>query len=214
MYLSYVHRLIQNRSDGKLVELPAASSLTTRGGDDSDDGPGPSSNDEKKISKIEDITLEYSYLLTSQLEQQRKYFEGEIAKGQSELVELKVKLQEEGINRTAEKEAQEKAVLQSKVIPGLEFAKAKAEKRAETVSGPCAVSPPSPPAAHRTSCFSPGYSTRSQIAGRPRGREIHDSGTCDPRQGFDRTGRSSKDRVQRAPRGSQRSQRDGFGFDG
>ncbi len=133
---SYVHRLIQNRSDGKLVELPAASSLTTRDGDDSDDGPGPSAYDEKKISKIEDITLEYSYLLSSQLEQQRKHFEGEIAKSEQETTRLRKQLQEEGIHRAAlEEEKKDRTALKLKVIPSLEQAKVKAEKRAETVSG-------------------------------------------------------------------------------
>jgi len=59
---NYVHRLIQNKADGKLVELP-----------------GPYDNDgDLKIrdeTKFEAITLEYNYLLTSQLEKQRTYFE-------------------------------------------------------------------------------------------------------------------------------------------
>jgi BRCA1-associated protein len=135
--------LIQNRADGKLVELPSAASLagsrTGQGGDDDDDGPGPSSYDEKKISKIEDITLEYSYLLSSQLEQQRKYFEGEIAKSQKELAGLRQQITEDGVARTAAAEEERKLrELEVRVIPGLEQAKVKAEKRAETVSvGSC-----------------------------------------------------------------------------
>jgi len=105
---SYVHRLIQSRNDGKLVELPSASSLVTSYGrplplndqalpqtprqrDASDDTStthstpnnvpagsaeaGPSSNDMEKMSTIEAITLEYSYLLSSQLEAMRQHYE-------------------------------------------------------------------------------------------------------------------------------------------
>ena len=57
---NYVHRLVQNKSDGKLVEFGAP--------------PGEVPNDEK----LDSITLEYTYLLTSQLESQRHYFEEKI----------------------------------------------------------------------------------------------------------------------------------------
>lgn len=111
---SYVHRLIQTRTDGKLVELPSASSLITpshphipralpfggpasmsshsthtpRASIDStraasDDNStremgdaGPSTNDVEKMSTIEAITLEYSYLLSSQLEAMRQHYDG------------------------------------------------------------------------------------------------------------------------------------------
>lgn len=88
---SYVHRLIQTRTDGKLVELPSASSLVTSLSrplpfsstsarptstpSPSADQAGPSSNDVDKMSAIEAITLEYSYLLSSQLEAMRQYYE-------------------------------------------------------------------------------------------------------------------------------------------
>lgn len=58
---NYVHRLVQNKSDGKLVEF--------------DVPPGEVAGDEK----LDSITLEYTYLLTSQLESQRLYFEEKIA---------------------------------------------------------------------------------------------------------------------------------------
>ncbi len=58
---NYVHRLVQNKSDGKLVEFGAP--------------PGEIGSDEK----LDSITLEYTYLLTSQLESQRLYFEEKIA---------------------------------------------------------------------------------------------------------------------------------------
>ncbi|KAI8148059.1 BRCA1-associated protein 2-domain-containing protein [Fennellomyces sp. T-0311] len=55
----YVHRLIQNMVDGKLVELPGTSSSTP-----------PVSQE-----KLEAMSLEYSYLMTSQLDSQRIYYE-------------------------------------------------------------------------------------------------------------------------------------------
>ena len=71
----YVHRLIQNKADGKLVELPSASSMTTADGVGSRLGPGPA--DALNAEKIEAIGIEYSYLLTSQLDSQREHFEGQ-----------------------------------------------------------------------------------------------------------------------------------------
>ncbi|WVR09682.1 hypothetical protein IAU60_006757 [Kwoniella sp. DSM 27419] len=102
---NYVHRLIQTRNDGKLVELPSASSLVTPsmlpmgasaaqlqgqteppvnsrpsiggGGGGGNADAGPSSNDVEKMSTIESITLEYSYLLSSQLESMRQHYESQ-----------------------------------------------------------------------------------------------------------------------------------------
>ncbi len=74
----YVHRLIQNKADGKLVELPSASTMTTST-PTPDDGRnlGPSPSDALTAEKIEAIGIEYSYLLTSQLDSQRAFFEEE-----------------------------------------------------------------------------------------------------------------------------------------
>lgn len=63
----YVHRLIQNKSDGKLVELPAANSHSYARSDHIDDKEG--------LQKTESIYLEYQYLLAAQLETQRSWFE-------------------------------------------------------------------------------------------------------------------------------------------
>lgn len=61
---NYVHRLIENQADGKLVEVQrdANASIDEKSGKD---------------DKLEGIKLEYTLLLTSQLEDQRKYFEGQ-----------------------------------------------------------------------------------------------------------------------------------------
>ncbi|KAG8939128.1 hypothetical protein FRC00_014159, partial [Tulasnella sp. 408] len=85
----YVHRLIQNKADGKVFELPSASTMTTTGqqqpsssgtagaGDaptgSRSGGPGPS--DDLAAEKVEAIGIEYSYLLSTQLDKQRAFFE-------------------------------------------------------------------------------------------------------------------------------------------
>jgi BRCA1-associated protein len=66
----YVHRLIQNKADGKLVDLPASTGLP------------PSmtgyANDTVPREKLDNMGAEYAYLLTSQLESQRQYFEEQV----------------------------------------------------------------------------------------------------------------------------------------
>lgn len=63
----YVHRLIQNKSDGKLVELPAQNSHSNARSEHMDDKDG--------LQKSDAIYLEYQYLLTAQLETQRSWYE-------------------------------------------------------------------------------------------------------------------------------------------
>lgn len=129
---SYVHRLIQTRNDGKLVELPSASSLVTsfarplpfndqprtprqrftstestlsqshstppngaQTGSSSE--AGPSSNDIDKMSTIEAITLEYSYLLSSQLEAMRQHYEAQQSDLQTRLSTLETQMSD--VNR-------------------------------------------------------------------------------------------------------------------
>ncbi|XP_018494674.1 BRCA1-associated protein [Galendromus occidentalis] len=52
---NYVHRLVQNKTDGKLVQLETQS--------------------EGMDEKVDSVQLEYTYMLTSQLEKQRRFFE-------------------------------------------------------------------------------------------------------------------------------------------
>ncbi|OQR67672.1 BRCA1-associated protein-like [Tropilaelaps mercedesae] len=54
---NYVHRLVQNKTDGKLVQLESSVGGATMN------------------EKVDSVQLEYTYLLTSQLEQQRRFFE-------------------------------------------------------------------------------------------------------------------------------------------
>lgn len=59
---NFVHRLLQNKADGKLV---------------ASEGPQPES--EGAQEKVDSVQLEFTYLLTSQLEEQRMYFEDKMS---------------------------------------------------------------------------------------------------------------------------------------
>ncbi|XP_023222080.1 BRCA1-associated protein-like [Centruroides sculpturatus] len=103
---NYVHRLVQNKTDGKLVELE----------------PRWAEQEEK----LDSIKLEYTYLLTSQLETQRHFFESRMSRMEEEshrqLEELKDKTKlaieerkqlEEKLSRVSkEKQSQEKKISQ------------------------------------------------------------------------------------------------------
>lgn len=77
----YVHRLLQNQADGKLVELPGPSPGGPGGSNGSYgamDGGSSSTSAEASASdpkKIEELSMQYTALLTSQLESQRTYYE-------------------------------------------------------------------------------------------------------------------------------------------
>ena len=72
----YVHRIMQDKSDGKLMELPSATG-------DYDNGYGSRGPEEGETEyvpreKMEAMGMEYTALLTGQLESQRTYFEGRL----------------------------------------------------------------------------------------------------------------------------------------
>lgn len=68
----WVHRLIRDKGDGKVVELPGRGNYTSNGeGADEDMVPR---------AKLETIGLEYTHLLGSQLESQRAYYEEMMSK--------------------------------------------------------------------------------------------------------------------------------------
>lgn len=112
----YVHRLIQNKADGKLVELPSAAS--SAGAAPREAGLGPSQADALSAEKIEAIGIEYSYLLTSQLDSQRSYYEEQTGELRNQLDELR------GLVETLSQEFQ-KERLDAKEL------EAAAEKKAE-----------------------------------------------------------------------------------
>lgn len=124
---AYVHRIIQSKGDGKLVELPAA--------DNSALDP-PDWTDAVPREKLENMSVEYTHLLTSQLESQRAYFE--------EIVERAAdKASQASVAATSAQDAAARATtslaalqtqhdkLANEVLPGVERDKTRAEKRAE-----------------------------------------------------------------------------------
>lgn len=94
---NFVHRLLQNKTDGKLVE-----------------GPSPEKHNSGQLAdmdeKLDSVQLEYTYLLTSQLESQRNYYEEKLARLQGE-----TKLGSADIHKSAKKAIAEKCELEAKV---------------------------------------------------------------------------------------------------
>lgn len=122
----YVHRLIQNQSDGKLVELPAVSS--PKGGDQSG-GAVPT-------EKLENMSLEYTHLLTSQLDSQRMYFEEQVERAvdkASKASQAAEQAAERAVKAYSRLEALEAAngSFENDKIPSLERDKDRAERKAQ-----------------------------------------------------------------------------------
>ncbi|KAF4151279.1 hypothetical protein CNMCM6069_004173 [Aspergillus lentulus] len=124
---AYVHRIIQSKTDGKLVELPAA--------DNSALDP-PDWTDAVPREKLENMSVEYTHLLTSQLESQRAYFEEVVERAADKASQATAAASM--AQETAEKAAASLRALQAQydklaaeTLPGLERDKARAEKRAE-----------------------------------------------------------------------------------
>lgn len=128
---AYVHRIIQNKSDGKLVELPAA--------DNSALDP-PDWTDAVPREKLENMSVEYTHLLTSQLESQRAYFEEIVERAAdkaSQASAAALSAQDEATKAThslASLQAQH-SQLANEIVPGIERDKARAEKRADKFEG-------------------------------------------------------------------------------
>ncbi len=147
---SYVHRLIQTRNDGKLVELPSASSLVTpsvsralplssittptrspstqtHANSNGNHTAGPSTNDLEKISTIESITLEYSYLLSSQLEAMRQHYASQSARLATLEAAEKRALEAERAKETAERRAEKASELSRSLQASLSAERAMSE---------------------------------------------------------------------------------------
>ncbi|CAJ0847250.1 2327_t:CDS:2 [Entrophospora sp. SA101] len=120
----YVHRLIQNKSDGKLVELPSP---------DSRNQSNQAHNDQ---NKLDEMAAEYTYLLTTQLSSQRTYYEEKIESLTKELSKLsnQVQLQSKEITNIKEnmdKIQNQKDDLEKIKIPNLTKEKKNFEKKSE-----------------------------------------------------------------------------------
>ncbi|KAJ6581197.1 BRCA1-associated protein [Mycena capillaripes] len=133
----YVHRLIQNKADGKLVELPSASS--SMGATPRDGGLGPGPADALSAEKIEAIGIEYSYLLTSQLDSQRAYYEEHTNELKTQVGELRGILERLSGEFEKEKAASKEEMAQRRQeedarMVSLTKDKTKAESRAEKLT--------------------------------------------------------------------------------
>jgi len=92
---NFVHRLVQNTSDGKLVEQEAGEKV----GQEHVGGVQVNSDE-----KMDSLQLEYTYLLTSQLESQRDYFENKVRR-----------LEEEAARESREATLRVKTALEQKI---------------------------------------------------------------------------------------------------
>merc|ERR1719341_501087 len=75
---NFVHRLVQSQEDGKLVEQEGGGREGIKGG-----GKHTGSVDGVTVDneeKMDSLQLEYTYLLTSQLEDQRNYFQSKLGR--------------------------------------------------------------------------------------------------------------------------------------
>ncbi|KAK5130732.1 hypothetical protein LTR08_001719 [Meristemomyces frigidus] len=121
----YVHRLIQSKPDSKLIDLPSR----TRHENEAFRAEG---GDSVPREKMESMATEYTYLLTSQLEGQRRYFEGQVERAVDKAAEASGRAEEaaaHAVRAVAELEAsrggREEA---SKTLARMETALAKSEK--------------------------------------------------------------------------------------
>lgn len=71
----WVHRLIRQKGEGKVVEFPSTEMASSTG-----HGQGGPDQDVVPRAKLDNIGMEYTHLLTSQLESQRLYFEEIVSK--------------------------------------------------------------------------------------------------------------------------------------
>ncbi|KAI8387329.1 hypothetical protein BD560DRAFT_468721 [Blakeslea trispora] len=83
---NYVHRLVQNAVDGKLVELPNHTASSNE--QNLNHAVGVTICFRLYLEKVEAMSLEYSYMLTSQLDSQRIYFENQMEALTAQLSQL------------------------------------------------------------------------------------------------------------------------------
>ncbi|KAK9765599.1 hypothetical protein K7432_005944 [Basidiobolus ranarum] len=123
----YVHRLIQNKSDGKLVELPGPVGQI----ESANISRNPISQD-----KLDSIDMEYSSLLSSQLESQREFYEGQLNTLTQQITALATQLnsitnQFNVLRNDFEKQTEIRRGLQEHDIPNLVKEKKNSEKKQE-----------------------------------------------------------------------------------
>ncbi|KAI4287473.1 MAG: hypothetical protein L6R35_003270 [Caloplaca aegaea] len=130
---AYVHRLVQDKADGKLMELPA-NDPNTHGS--MDEGDAWDQEDYVPREKLDNIGREYTHLLTSQLESQRTYFSEALERAADKASQASQAA--ESAQTAAIKVQEQLAALQvsheelaKQTVPALERDKDKAGKRAD-----------------------------------------------------------------------------------
>ena len=135
---NYVHRLIQNKADGTLVELSSASSVDTQSVGRSS-GQGPGVDDNLKAEKVEIMAMQYSQILQRALDDQRETYEEQTKDLKRKLEDTQRKLEilsddfeqrvreERAIQERRRKEDDEKIAL-------LEKERQKSERKAERLA--------------------------------------------------------------------------------
>jgi len=88
---NYVHRLIQNKADGKLVELPPAANIETGNANGRRQGPGE--DDNLKAEKMEIMAMQYSQILQRAMDDQRSTYEEQSAELRRKLEDTQNKLE-------------------------------------------------------------------------------------------------------------------------
>ncbi|EMC98316.1 hypothetical protein BAUCODRAFT_32335 [Baudoinia panamericana UAMH 10762] len=121
----YVHRLIQSKPDAKLIDLPTR----TRHENEAFRAEG---GDSVPREKMESMANEYTYLLTSQLEGQRRYFEEQVERAADKAAQACTRADEaatSAVKSTAElvKMEEERKNL-ADTVARIEVALAKSEK--------------------------------------------------------------------------------------
>ena len=118
----YVHRLIQNTIDGALVELPSSQARETSAPEQTPNG------------KLDTLSVDYSYMLTSQLDSQRMYLEDQLAEltSNSTLINNQIQTLQQQIDTQQEKQSTllEKRKTLDHTLLEMNKEKEKSEKRA------------------------------------------------------------------------------------
>ena len=128
----YVHRLVQNAHDGKVVDLSSPENGAGLEYTDAEDDY----DDFVPRSKLHNAGIEYTSLLTSQLDSQRMYFEGILERAAdkaslaSQSAEKAATLAEETQLQLESLQMKHEELIQ-KILPDLEKEQCRAEKRAE-----------------------------------------------------------------------------------
>jgi BRCA1-associated protein len=134
----WVHRLIRDKGDGKVVELPSSNRPQGLGGR----GMGGDQHHDVDMvprEKLDNIGMEYTHLLTSQLESQRVYFEELVSKAVAKASAASAAAAsastraDEAISKLKELEIENKK-LREEIVVGLDKDLAREKKKAEKSS--------------------------------------------------------------------------------